>query len=319
MAGVVGKAARARRQLLGLGALLLTVVPGYVVSRIGADELGPIPTASAIPAELPDGEGTSFDEVVESTPTATVIDSHIREVAIRYGVSEALIAAIIEAESRFDSQAVSRRGALGLMQLMPATAATLGVSDPFDPRENIDAGVRHLRAMMAHFPDNLPLALAAYNAGEKAVIHHRGIPPYRETQAYVHRILGRLQSDRRKAQYDAAYALSPLARVVAGETVSVTLKVTNTGTASWSNVGPCAAVLGDHWYRGRTRLVSETQAAPLSTPVDPGQTVKLQAVVTAPTMPGKYALAWDMRAQCDWFTNLGGTLRKQEVEVVTRR
>lgn len=291
------------RQLVGLGALLFTVVPGYLVSRIGADEL--VRTRSAF---------ASPDEV---TPTGTVIDSHIREVAIRYGVSEELIAAIIEAESRFDSRAVSRRGAQGLMQLMPATAATLGVSDPFDPRENIDAGVRHLRAMMAHFPDNLPLALAAYNAGEKAVIHHRGIPPYRETQAYVHRILRRLRSDRPRTQYDAAYALSPLARVVAGETVSVTLQVTNTGTASWNNAGPCAAVLGDHWYQGRTRLVSETQAAPLPTPVRAGQTVKLDAVVRAPSMPGKYALAWDMRVRCDWLTNLGGTLRREQVEVVT--
>ena len=104
---------------------------------------------------------------------------------------------------------------------------------------------------------------------------------------------------------------------LAGETVSVTLKVTNTGTASWNNAGPCAAVLGDHWYQGRTRLVSETQAAPLPSPVRPGETVKLDAVVRAPSMPGKYALAWDMRVQCDWLTNLGGTLRRELVEVVT--
>jgi soluble lytic murein transglycosylase-like protein len=82
------------------------------------------------------------------------------------------------------------------MQLMPATAATLGVRDPFDPRENIEGGVRHLRAMMARFRQNLPLALAAYNAGERAVIQYRGIPPYGETREYVERILGLLRSDR---------------------------------------------------------------------------------------------------------------------------
>jgi hypothetical protein len=173
--------------------------------------------------------------------------------------------------------------------------------------------------MMAHFPGDLPLALAAYNAGEKAVIRHRGIPPYRETQAYVQRILGRLDGDRPKGEYDAAYFVSPLARVVAGETVNVSLRVTNTGTASWNNAGPCAAVLGDHWFQGRTRLVSETQAAPLPTSVRPGQTVKLEAVIRAPSAPGKYGLAWDMRARCDWVTNLGGTLRKQQVDVVSNR
>jgi len=84
------------------------------------------------------------------------------------------------------------------MQLMPKTARTLGVQDPFDPRANIDAGVRHLRALMDRFgSNNLPLVLAAYNAGEVAVIKHRGVPPYRETRAYVKRILKKL--DRRTA------------------------------------------------------------------------------------------------------------------------
>jgi len=117
----------------------------------------------------------------------------IREAAARYGVDEALIAAVIEAESQFNPRAVSRRGAQGLMQLMPDTAASLGVEDPFSPRENIDGGVRHLRSLMDRFDNNLPLALAAYNAGHVAVINHRGIPPYPQTQAYVSRILRRLE------------------------------------------------------------------------------------------------------------------------------
>jgi soluble lytic murein transglycosylase-like protein len=117
----------------------------------------------------------------------------IKEAADRYGVAEELIAAVIEAESQFNPRAVSRRGARGLMQLMPETAATLGVTDPFSPRENIHGGVRHLRSLMDRFDNNIPLALAAYNAGHVAVIHHGGIPPYPQTRAYVSRILRQLE------------------------------------------------------------------------------------------------------------------------------
>ena len=114
----------------------------------------------------------------------------IREAAQRHGVSEHLVAAVIRVESGFNARAVSRKGARGLMQLMPGTAAILGVRDSFDPGDNIDGGVRHLRSLMDRYGSNLPLALAAYNAGAGAVDSHGGIPPYPETQAYVERILG---------------------------------------------------------------------------------------------------------------------------------
>ena len=114
----------------------------------------------------------------------------IREAAQRYGVEEALIKAVIRVESGFNSRAVSPKGARGLMQLMPGTAAMLGVRDSFDPRQNIDGGVRHLRGLIDRFSSNLKLALAAYNAGEQAVVNHGGIPPYPETRDYVSRILG---------------------------------------------------------------------------------------------------------------------------------
>ena len=110
-------------------------------------------------------------------------------VAARYGVPERLVTAVIHAESGFNPRAVSHRGAAGLMQLMPATAALLGVRDVFDPAENVDAGVRHLRGLLDRLGHDLPLALAAYNAGEQAVARHRGIPPYPETQDYVARIM----------------------------------------------------------------------------------------------------------------------------------
>ena len=113
----------------------------------------------------------------------------IRGAAARYGISERLVAAVIRVESGFNAQAVSRKGARGLMQLMPATATTLGVRDAFNPAQNIDGGVRHLRGLMERYRHNLPLALAAYNAGEQAVTVYGGVPPYPETQEYVARIL----------------------------------------------------------------------------------------------------------------------------------
>ena len=109
--------------------------------------------------------------------------------AERYGGPERLVSAVIRAESGFNPTAVSRKGARGLMQLMPSTAAMLGVRDSFDPRQNIDGGVRHLRTLMDRFSQNLPLAVAAYNAGESAVLAHGGIPPYPETREYVRRVL----------------------------------------------------------------------------------------------------------------------------------
>ena len=112
------------------------------------------------------------------------------------GADERTLSSVdIRSHIRFNPRAVSPRGAQGLMQLMPATAATLGVGDPFDPRGNIEGGVRHFRSLMDRFDNNLPLVLAAYNAGEHAVIAHRGVPPYRQTRQYVKRILRQLDRD----------------------------------------------------------------------------------------------------------------------------
>lgn len=115
----------------------------------------------------------------------------IKEVAEQYGVDPALVQAVIGVESAFNPWAVSRKGAQGLMQLMPRTASALGVRDSFNPRENIEGGVRHLRYLLDRYPGNVPLALAAYNAGEGAVDAYGGIPPYPETQQYVQKVLER--------------------------------------------------------------------------------------------------------------------------------
>ena len=113
----------------------------------------------------------------------------IIDAAGRFGIPERLVAAVIRAESGFNPRAVSRKGAQGLMQLMPSTASVLGVRNSFDPRENIEGGVRHLRGLLDRFPGNLPFAIAAYNAGEKAVLAYGGVPPYPETVDYVGKVL----------------------------------------------------------------------------------------------------------------------------------
>ncbi len=116
-------------------------------------------------------------------------DPVIWEAAAKYSVDYALVKAVIRAESNFNPQAISSAGARGLMQLMPGTAHTLGVDNSFHPEDNIQAGVRHLRYLLDLFKGNLPLTLAAYNAGEKAVSRYNGIPPYQETKEYVQRVL----------------------------------------------------------------------------------------------------------------------------------
>jgi hypothetical protein len=174
------------------------------------------PTAAA-------GAGANAPVTLASA-VAPSYSSHIRAAAARYGVPERLVSAVIRVESGFNARAVSRKGARGLMQLMPGTASMLGVRDSFDPLENIDGGVRHLRGLIDRFGNNLPLALAAYNAGEQAVAQHRGIPPYPETQDYVARIL-RMVGD------DSAIASAPPPR-------STYRVVTDDGTTIYTNIPP---------------------------------------------------------------------------------
>lgn len=135
------------------------------------------------------GSSTSTGEAVTGD-----FASLINQASEKYGVNPNLVQAVIKAESNFDPEAVSSAGALGLMQLMPATARGLGVSDPLDPAQNIEGGVKFLSQLLSHYNGNTQLAVAAYNAGPGAVDKYNGIPPYQETQTYVTRVLGYFNS-----------------------------------------------------------------------------------------------------------------------------
>ncbi|HEY1483176.1 MAG TPA: lytic transglycosylase domain-containing protein [Candidatus Acidoferrum sp.] len=116
------------------------------------------------------------------------VEKIVREAAQRHNVDPALVRAVIETESNFNPAAHSRKGALGLMQLIPTTASRFGVNDVFNPQQNVDAGVHYLKTLLERYNGNLDLALAAYNAGEGAVDRAHGVPAYRETRNYVQKV-----------------------------------------------------------------------------------------------------------------------------------
>jgi len=149
--------------------------------------------------------------------------TEIRAAAGRYGGPEQLVQDVNRVESAFNSRAVSVKGAQGLMQLMPETASMLGVRNSFDPQQNIDGGVRHLRGLIERFGNDLPMALAAYNAGEKAVATYRGIPPFPETRDYVTRVL---------YHYDGS------TNGLAGAPTTVYRTVGDDGTIVYTNIPP---------------------------------------------------------------------------------
>jgi soluble lytic murein transglycosylase-like protein len=137
-------------------------------------------------------------ETVVAVPPEHAYDEFIREASIQYRVDAALIRSVMQTESAFDALAVSRAGALGLMQLMPEVAAEMGVEDPFDPRQNVMGGVKYLRRLLDLYRGNVRLALASYNAGATNVTHYGGVPPFPETQRYVKKVTRLVESSRRE-------------------------------------------------------------------------------------------------------------------------
>jgi soluble lytic murein transglycosylase-like protein len=159
---------------------------GVVMVLKGGGEVGVPP--GAVRGFVPD---EVLDEV--TAPVGGDLRALAEAVARRHGLDPDLVAAVVSVESGFRPEAVSPKGAQGLMQLMPKTAASLGVADALDPEQNLDGGNRHLGELLTLYGGDLVRALAAYNAGQGAVQRHGGVPPYRETRTYVRKVLERYQ------------------------------------------------------------------------------------------------------------------------------
>jgi soluble lytic murein transglycosylase-like protein len=155
----------------------------------------------------------SAPPAISASTTRPNLDTMVEQTARRHDVDVNLVKAMIRTESNNNPRAVSNKGALGLMQLMPFTARDLGVTNVFDPVQNVDGGVRYLKSLLTQFGGDLPLSLAAYNAGPGAVTRHGGIPPYRETQDYVKKI-GTLYGSLRGQAQEHSDGTPRLTRVV---------------------------------------------------------------------------------------------------------
>lgn len=168
-----------------LGAMMrLHVVGGSI--EIPTEEIVAIEPEDFFPALKKERLDVPFEEL-------------IRAAAEKHGVEAQLIASVIAVESNFNPRAVSRKQAQGLMQLMPETAARFAVADPFDPAQNIEAGTRYLKELLAKYDQDLRLALAAFNAGPEKVEKYQGVPPYDETQNYIRKVTEEVKKNKRKA------------------------------------------------------------------------------------------------------------------------
>ena len=168
------------------------------------------------PAALPAPKVQAAPAGMATPSSAITMDQAIAAGSQRYRLDADLISSVIRAESNFNPHAISPKGAQGLMQLMPKTASQLGVTNPFDPQANVDGGTRYLRELIERYNFDLVKALAAYNAGPKRVEQYGGVPPYRETRAYVARIVrdfnNKKIAQQKLAKKSAAVAKTSLAK-----------------------------------------------------------------------------------------------------------
>jgi len=187
---------RTRKLLAGVGglAVLSVAATGYadIYKQVDADGTITFTSRPSSGSKLyaKDRKAQVFMPSDDSAERFSRYDEYIRQAATLYQIPEELVRAVIRVESDFDPRAVSPANARGLMQLIPETAERMMVTDSFDPRQNIFGGVRYLRVLANLFNGDIQLTIAAYNAGEGAVIRYGGIPPYQETQDYVVKVLG---------------------------------------------------------------------------------------------------------------------------------
>jgi soluble lytic murein transglycosylase-like protein len=167
-------------------------VEGHPARSRGEKGAAPASRTPATPAENQEESRATAEE--QKAPPALSVDSIIKAAAARYGLEPQLLAAVIAVESGYRTDAISPKGAQGLMQLMPATARELSVKDPFDPEQNIDGGARYLKQLLDQHGDSFVEALAAYNAGAGRVARYNGLPPYKETIDYIRRVLEQYES-----------------------------------------------------------------------------------------------------------------------------
>jgi hypothetical protein len=172
--------------------ILFFIISGvfYFSPRLAAEDLSQVHSPIDSPPQKIFLDPRTFElSLEERGVSVTKYDHLIRAASRKYSLDPALVKAVIHAESRFDPQAVSPKGAVGLMQLDPITVKELKIADPFNPKYNIYGGVRYLRGLLDTFEGNKHLALAAYNAGPNRVHRHRGIPPFKDTKKYLTRVL----------------------------------------------------------------------------------------------------------------------------------
>jgi soluble lytic murein transglycosylase-like protein len=187
------------------------------LKRVSAEKVAP----QAAPAQAQAIAGST-----QVAPTAD-LDQVIREVSQKNRLDPDFVSSVIKAESNYRPTAISKKGARGLMQLMPATATELGVTNPFDPRANVEAGAAHLSALLDKYHDDPIKALAAYNAGAHRVKQYNGVPPYRETRAYISKIVRDFNA-RKRAQMKAA---QPVTKSAKGKSAATPGKSVNVSPA----------------------------------------------------------------------------------------